>query len=165
MHATWLLALVLVAAPADKPSMAVAGHVRAAANAVSLLQRTAAGSATVRELMARLEASDVIVYVELSSSPQIGAARTKLVTSTPAARFLRIGISTSMTPLDMAALVAHELQHAVEIAERDDVRDDEGMRRLYARIGHQHGVDRYETDAAAQAERRARDELQRIPHP
>ncbi len=165
MHATWMLALLLVAAPADKPTTAVPGRVRAAANAVSLLQRTAAGSATVRELMARLEATDVIVYVELTGSPQIGSARTKLVTSTPAARFLRIGISTRMAPLDMSALIAHELQHAVEIAERDDVRDDEGVRRLYARIGHQHGVDRYETDAAAQAERRARSELRRIPNP
>lgn len=159
MHAHAIALLLLAASGADKPPVASSSHVRAAQSAARLLEETAARSATVRELMAKLAASDVIVYVELTPSPQVPLARTKLVIATAAARFLRIGINMAVPPVDAPALVAHELQHAVEIAECADARDDDGVRRLYVRIGHQHGVDNYETDAARAVERRVAQEL------
>jgi hypothetical protein len=160
MHAVWPIVLLLLGAPAaDKPSVAPTPRVRATGAAVSLLEQTRARSATVRDLLARLADTDVIVYIEVTTSPQVATARTKLVTATPSARFLRIGVSSTMPPPDLPSLVAHELQHALEIAERPDVRDDEGVRRLYARIGHQGGHDQYETDAARIVERRVRREL------
>ena len=161
MH-TWTFALMLLAASAaDKPTVAVPPHVRAEESAARLLAATTARSATVRDLVRRITATDVIVYVEMTASPQIPTARTKLVTATPGARFLRIGINNASPSFDWPALVAHELQHAVEIAEHPDVRDDEGMRRLYARIGNQHGIDSYETVAAQQVERQVRVEMRR----
>ena len=161
MHTAWLIVLLLLAEPADKPTIAVPSRVRATAAAAKSLAAAASQSPTVRDLLARLSATDAIVYIELTISPQIPSARTKLVTATPAARFLRIGVNSALPPSETPALIAHELQHAVEIAEREDVRDDEGVRRLYARIGHRHGLDNYETDAARDVERRVRDEMRR----
>jgi hypothetical protein len=162
MHGVWPILVAFMTGPSgDRPAVAVLPHVRAAANALTLLDDAATRSATVRELIARLEATDVIVYVEVTPSPQIHLARTKLVTAVAGARFLRIGLKSALPPYDVTPLIAHELQHAIEIAEQPDVRDENAVRRLYARIGHQHGTDSYETDAAKQVERRVRDEIRR----
>lgn len=165
MHAVWPIVVALLTGPwADRPAVVPAAHVRAAANAMTLLDEATARSATVRELIGRLNATDAIVYVEVTASPQISLARTKLVTATAGARFLRIGLQGSVSPFDQTPLIAHELQHALEIAEQADVRDDNAVRRLYARIGHQHGQDSYETDAARRIERAVRNELRgRLP--
>jgi hypothetical protein len=160
MHALWPVAFLwLAVSGADKPAVATFASVRASGGAATLLMDTAARSAIVRDLIARIAATDVIVYVEVTPSPQVATARTKLVTATATARFLRIGVSSATPPIDAPALLAHELQHAVEIAEHAEVRTDEGMRQLYAAIGHTHGADRYESDAARQVERLVRSEL------
>ena len=135
-------------------------RVRAAAPLMrSIIADTAVRSVTVRALLARIAFTDVIVYVELTPSPQIPIARTKLVTTAGGVRFLRIGIN-AMTPFaDVGPLLAHELQHAVEIAEAREVTDDDGVRRLYERIGRAGGSDRYETDAALKVQWSVRGEL------
>ncbi len=46
------------------------------------------------------------------------------------------------------AWLAHELQHALEVAAATEVRDVEGLRRLFARIGTDLGNGQFETDAA-----------------
>ena len=151
----FVVALLLASAGTPPPAVpdAVEPHVRAvSARMRRLIDETAARSSIVRELVARLGCSDVIVYVELTASPQIPRARTTLVAATPAVRFLRIGISSSITPNELPALLGHELQHAVEIAERGEVRDDEGLRRLYLEIGRQGSGDSFETDAALDVE-------------
>jgi hypothetical protein len=164
MSIAWIIALLLSSeAGADKPPVAIAAHVRAAASAGRIVEDASRRSPTIRDLVERLAATDVIVYVEIVPLRDVPTARTKLVTATPAARFLRIGINNAVPPMDIVPLLAHELQHVVEIAEQTDVRDDAGVRRLYRRIGHQHGVDSYETDAAAHIERIVRTELQRPP--
>ena len=124
-----------------------------------LIEDTATRSPTVRNLIARIASTDVIVYVEMTGSPRVPTARTKLVTTVPGARFIRIGINTAVTPSDRAPLLAHELQHVKEIAERADVRDQTAMRRLYARIGRASGEDAFETDAARTVEWTVRGEL------
>ena len=71
-----------------------------------------------------------------------------------------------MPPWDRLPLLGHELQHAVEIAGDAGARDDEGVRRLYQRVGFSGGVDKYETMAARDIERRIRLELARgVPRP
>jgi hypothetical protein len=158
MHAAWMIALLLTGEAADKPAVPPPARVRAADNARRVLADATAQSRTIRDLCDRLDASDVIVYVEMTGSPQVPIARTKLVTSTAAARFLRIAISNTTSPFDVAPLLAHELQHAVEIAEHEEVRDDAGLRRLYAAIGREAAADEFETDAARQVERTVRAE-------
>jgi hypothetical protein len=155
-----VLALLLAgsgeSAAADPP----VPRVRAAsAQMRAVIDDTASRSPVVRDLLARLACTDVIVYVEFTASPQIPVARTKLVTTVPGARFLRIGINRRVSGPDVGAMLAHELQHALEIAEQDEVRDDEGVRRLFERIGRAVGVDRFETAAAIRVESVARTEL------
>ena len=162
MHAVWPIVLMLVTGPSgDRPAVASLPRVRAAENAVKVLEDAAKQSPTVRSLIDRLAATDVIVYIEFTPAPQVTLARTKLVTATASVRFLRIGIHRAVLPPDLIPLIGHELQHALEIAQHADVRDEEGIRRLYALIGHQHGIDRYETDAARKIERVVREELRR----
>jgi hypothetical protein len=157
-----VFALLLSGATDPDPDRGRGARVRGLGSFVrSLIADTAARSATVRDLLARLTGSDVIVYVEMTGTPEIPTARTKLVTTAPGVRFLRIGISLTVPFNDLAPLLAHELQHAVEIAEHRDVTDDEGVRRLYDRIGRALGRDRFETDAAHDVERAVRAELRR----
>jgi hypothetical protein len=135
-------------------------HVRGATSDVQfLVDETARRSSTVRELLARLAATDAIVYVEITPSPQIPRARTKLVTAVAGARFMRIGINSGVASGDRGPLLAHELQHAVEIAERNGIRNDGSVRELYLRIGRRQGADAFETDAARDVEWTVRSEL------
>jgi hypothetical protein len=164
MQALWAIAfgVVLSGAPDPDPAGTLAPRVRAAAPFVrALIADTAARSATVRDLIARLGWTDAIVYVELTASSRIQTARTKLVTSAPGVRFIRIGINAAVPFADVAPLLAHELQHAVEIAEHAEVTDDDGLRRLYERIGRTSGGDRFETEAAREVEWIVRGELRR----
>jgi hypothetical protein len=94
-----------------------------------------ARSAIARSLAAEIEASDLIVYVELTARVPRGRAATRMVATTGTARYLRVVLGMMTHPSDRGALLAHELQHAVEIARARDVRDDDGLRRLYAAIG------------------------------
>lgn len=156
-----LLVLVVVAfargAAAGPP---VSARVRAATPAAQMLLDTAiAQSAIVVDLASAIEHTDLVVYIELTGSTEIPRARTKLVAATPAARFLRISINTFADPWSHVALLAHELQHALEIARSADVRDDEGIRRLYGAIGVFGGPDQFETAEAREIERRVRAEL------
>jgi hypothetical protein len=158
----WPLAAVLLLPPADATRAVAIPHVRGADERMTMMIADAhARSPLVRDLVARLACSDIIVYVEITASPLVPRARTKLVAASAEARFLRIGINAGVPKEELAVLLAHELQHAVEIAERDDVRDEAAVRRLYLTIGRRHGPDAFETEAAREAARVARHELRR----
>jgi len=156
----WLAAVGLTLADSGDPGPFLGGSLRpVTAEMRWIIEDTAARSATTRALIARLGYTDTIVYVERTASPLIPTARTKLVTAVPGARFIRIGISATASFVDLGPFLAHELQHAVEIAERADVRDDNAVRDLYLKIGRARGGDRYETEAARDVEWLVRSEL------
>jgi len=164
MQTLWpiVFALLLTGAPDPDPPDPVTSRVRGLGSfVVSLIDETAARSATTRDLLTRLACTDVIVYIEMTGNPEIPTARTKLVVAAPGVRFLRIGISLMVPYNDLAPLLAHELQHAVEIAEHSEVIDDADVRRLYDRIGRTLGRDRWESNAALDVERTVRAELRR----
>ena len=153
----WTLLVVLLSMPASPADTAT--HLRAASPVIrALIDDATVRSAIVNQLIAQLQNSDTIVYVELTGSPEIRRARTKLVTTSGDTRFLRISINVLVPPMDRLPLLAHELQHATEIAAAIDARDDDGVRRLYQRIGTAGVMDRYETTAASEVERRVRAE-------
>ena len=164
----WMLLTALLCGPCSTgPTRPTTPHVRPASPAAhALLTEAVAKSALVNTLIERIEASDVFIYVEITNSPDILLARTRLVAAAPGVRFLRITLNAHVPPWDRLPLLGHELQHAVEIAGDDNVRDDEGIRRLYRRVGFAGGIDKYETDAARDVERRIRLELARaMPRP
>jgi hypothetical protein len=142
----------------DPPCDAVP-HLRAMSPVVrSLIDQATVSSPIVNRLISQLQQSDTIVYVELTGSPEISRARTTLAAAAGDVRFLRISINVLIPPIDRVPLLAHELQHATEIAAAIEARDDMGIRQLYRRIGLGGATDRYETRAATEVERRVRAE-------
>jgi hypothetical protein len=118
-------------------------------------------SATFAELVLAIDRSDVIVYIETARGLPSSLAGRMLIAAGPAGqRYLRIQISAAPRANELISLVGHELQHALEVAESPDVRDEKSLIALYQAIGHGgRGQHRYDTIAARNAGRRVRMEL------
>jgi hypothetical protein len=93
-------------------------------------------SPTLRRLVDRLEASDVVVYVTFDRSPAPRTAgHIAFVTSVPGRRYLQISVDRRNGPCPLIAILGHELQHAVEIADEPAVTGEAELAALYRRIG------------------------------
>ena len=115
-------------------------------------------SAITRQLVASLERSNVIVHIQSSRELPAGiGGMTRFVVSRGGYRYLRITISETLTVEARVAILAHELQHACEIAESraDDVA---GLRELFGLQGHRDGA-YYDTPAAIRVQRSVLGEL------
>ena len=136
-------------------------HVRAMQpDGEKLLALGLATSTTFRGLVDRLEHSDVIVYVDVQSDmPQSLGGSLQFLARSATDRFVRIRINRNSSHLWQTALLGHELQHAVEVANSPDVESTSGLRALYRRIGVRTGVDAFDSMAAQQAGYAVRAEL------
>jgi hypothetical protein len=128
-------ALALIAT--DAASIATAAHHVRALNpgAQRVIDDGVTYSPSVRALIERLEGSDVIVYVQEARAP-IGSMHGSLtfVSNTGMARYLLIRLF-GRSRMQQVSILGHELQHAVEIAERPDIVDEVSLMRAYARFG------------------------------
>jgi hypothetical protein len=125
-----------------------------------LIENTVDRSPTARKIADAIEASDLIVYVQLTVDLPAGRAATRLVAATDEARYLRVVIGALTHPADRGALLAHELQHVLEISEERAVRDVASLRRLYERIGEdRHARFSFETAEAREVASRVRREM------
>ncbi len=117
--------------------------------AAQLLDEARRLSPTVRRLLAELERSDLIVYLQVQPGRLVHTGTTAVLGSGVAVRYVKVDIYLYFVS-DSIPWLAHELQHAVEIASAPDVRDADGVIRLYKRIGDpgQHGLHSFETVAA-----------------
>lgn len=123
------------------------------------LARAIDGSMTVRTLVTRLDASNVIVHIESSRVLPLGiGGMTRFVTTRGGFRYLRITIGTDLPDRARAAILGHELQHACEVAE-SKASDAESLRGVFEHKGYGNGG-YFETAAAIQTERSVRLELQ-----
>ena len=130
----------------------------------TLLSAGMAGSATFRDLVRRVEASDVIVYVEVRRGLRAGTgASTSFVAASATHRYLRVRLSADLTRDVQVALLGHELQHVVEVAGAPGVRSPETLRDFYRRSGLRTGPDSYDSVAARQAGYQVRAELRQQP--
>ena len=94
-------------------------------------------SATLRALAARITQSDVVVYVMCDGDPRSGiAGRTTFQSAAGGLRYLVVRLVTLRSRAQQIAILAHELQHAVEVAETPAIVDSESLAREYLRIGH-----------------------------
>jgi hypothetical protein len=162
------LALLVAIALSLGASMAFPGRWSTIRNVRSTQERTlqildagAERSPTIARLLATLEQSDVIVYVQTvpDLAPSIHG-RMMLMNAGGGRRYVRIDIRQSLAPREMLAIIGHELQHAVEIARARDVRDDHSMIELYRRIGvNRDARSHFETRAARAAGYQVRSEL------
>jgi hypothetical protein len=132
----------------------------------ALLQQGLLRSASLRRLAERLEAGDVIVYIEMQ--PRLGTRLAGTVTWMGRAggfRYVRASINTHLQ-LDMAiASVAHELEHATEILDAGAVVSEAALASLYRRIGirDQDDTHAWDTEAAMATGFRVRRELRDAP--
>jgi len=125
-----------------------------------LLKRGFRGSPSFAALVTRLQRSDVYVYVE--EVPRLPGALEGRMMMLPRAhqhRYIRIQIALRGDNEDSVAVLGHELQHAVEVAEAEDVFDQDALAKLYQRIGVRGGEHVYDTVAAQQMGRTVRREL------
>lgn len=128
-------ALALIGADAA-PAAAGSSHVRPMSPlARGVIEDGVTYSPSFRALVDRLDASDVIVYVEEVRAP-IGSMHGSLtfVSNAGSARYLFIRLF-GRSRLEKVAVLGHELQHAVEIAERPDLVDATSLMQAYARLG------------------------------
>jgi hypothetical protein len=137
----------MVVAPALLAVLAAAGQVRAQAldppaavhvrpassRAAALLAEGRARSATFRQLVQALERSDVFVWVETGFLGVHG--RVLFAGTCQAGRLLRIRVNGLEADEHLVAWLAHELQHAVEIASAPEVDSAAALRRFYEQHG------------------------------
>jgi len=121
-------------------------------------------SATFRVLVERIEQSDVIVYLMCQRfSTTTLRGRTRFAAAASDARYVRVDIQCYDLFESVASIVAHELQHVVEIASSPQVVDERSLARLYSRIGFRNCVgergEQFETAAAEHIGDRVRGEL------
>jgi len=127
-----------------------------------------AGSPTFRSLVERIEESDVVVYLQTDPYGMPGlAGRLSFLSVVRDTRYLVIRLTPLRSAVQQLAMMGHELQHAVEVADQPAIVDAESMYREYLRIGYLNGsigsgvgVD---TKAAMEAGGRISDELRDAP--
>jgi hypothetical protein len=160
-----VLALVLSLA-LTKQSAAQAGpHLRVLDHVLkAVLDRGLAQSPTLQKLVAEVEATRILVFVECSIWLPSGiGGRMNFVTSANNFRFVRIAIDCTLSDRWQTVLLAHELEHALEIGRHPDVVDVEAMESLYEEIGYPTSIDRgtrhFETEAAIDVQRAVDREL------
>ncbi|MGE0463364.1 MAG: hypothetical protein AB7Q16_18535 [Vicinamibacterales bacterium] len=123
-------------------------------------------SGQFRQLVAELDASDVIVHVVTTHEMPAGIkGTTRFVALIEDVRYVRVHLASSLTPKLRAAMLAHELQHACELA-RSGAASHEAVRALYLAIGMpgRDLQDVFETSEAEQAGRTTWFELGRGLH-
>ena len=167
LFASLVLSTALAITPAIAPLTESAAldspyrHVRSQDREVRhLLKRGFKYSYTFRQLMSRLQESDVIVYIEYTPNlPASLDGRMMMLPVSHGQRYVRIQVALRGAPDESIATLGHELQHAIEVAEETAVRDQTGMTALYERIGVRGGLHVYDTLAAQEVGRTVRREL------
>lgn len=116
-------------------------------------------SPTFRQLVRRIEGSDVIVYIEARHDLRIGGASMRFLAKSASDRFVRIQLNAGHNNPTLVAILGHELQHAVEVAEHPDVESAEDLRSFYRQSGVRTGPDSFDSEAARHAGYVVRDEI------
>jgi len=145
--------------PATIEPVARDPHVRVEAPRLrQIVDAASIASPTLRALIAHIESSDVVAYVScdmrlLSRT----AGRLSFVGSAAGTRYVQIQVGYIGASTRQAALIGHELQHAVEVADSPAMIDTTTFDREYARIGFLNAYTRedggrsYETTRAIRA--------------
>ena len=152
-HAVFATSLTLsMDAAADVP------HVRALdPQTATVLADGMARSAEFRRLVDRIESLDGIVFIRAGVDPRrsrdrLGGFLSQQVTCVRGFRLLHIVVAPQSRGRAPAVL-AHELQHAVELLEEPRACIDADVEALFARIGFQVRAGVVETEAAVRIEK------------
>jgi len=138
-----------------------------------MLRFGSAKSAHFRELVQMLEASNVIVYVEVRQDAEfpVGGGLT-FIGETHGIRWVRATVDsgtmnyarTCQDIVRLTAILGHELQHALEASQAPAMHDEAGFARYFRSIGvDEPGI--LDTMAARHAGSRIADELRGMARP
>jgi hypothetical protein len=117
---------------------------------VAALAEAAARSATFRSIVAKIEETDGIVYIERGRCRHgVAACLSLLVHSGGGYRMLRILVDGVDNLASLVATMAHELRHALELLSEPAVRTTAAAYNFYLREAPT-SRDVFETDAAIQ---------------
>lgn len=104
----------------------------------SALTLAASHSPTFQALLDRLRASDLIVYVRTRYElPQAMHGQLTFMGAGGERRYLLVNVAWGLMDDHLITTLAHELQHAVEVAERPDIVDSLSLGRAYESFGMQ----------------------------
>lgn len=160
------MAIVLMLAAVLVANGDTACHVRSSdAQVARLIQAGLEQSQTFRRLVEALDASDVIVYVKPKVGREaLGGYLAHNVLNGGPYRYLRVAIAMRGSEARLISVLAHELQHALEVAQHVSARDAEDVQKLFARLAVSQGCaigNCFETDAARDVEEAVLTELKR----
>ena len=103
----------------------------------TLLNEGLRTSPTLRALVERLQASDVVVYLRCDGEFLSNTdGRLTFLSSAGGYRYVVVRMARLASRVRQIAIMAHELRHAVEIADAPDVVDGPSLVRAYQRIGY-----------------------------
>jgi hypothetical protein len=128
----------------------------------TLLDEGMRRSPTLRALVARLQASDVVVYLRCDG-PIGPDGRLTFVSSAGGYRYVVVRMAR-FRRAQQIAIMAHELRHAVEIADTPEIVDGPSLVREYRRMGYENTASAlpgvaFDTQAAVDAGRQVLKEL------
>ena len=129
----------------------------------ALLDEGLRHSPSLRALVARLAAADVVVYLECGRLPARLDGQLTFVSAAGGLRYVLVQLAWDRPTARKIATLGHELQHAVEIAERPSIVDRASLAHAYNGFGfvrHPAGHARsFDTVAAVDAGRQVWREL------
>jgi len=128
-------------------------HVRATEPMIrTLIEEGMTRSATFRRLVETLDQSDVIVYIDPKITREtLGGYLSHDVLSAGGRRYLHIAVVLRAGDIRLVSLIAHELQHAVEVSQDANARDAKSVAQMFGRLASTRGCgisDCEETEAA-----------------
>lgn len=141
------------------------------ARLAELLRTGIAHSDTFNRLVARLEQSNVVAYVDCAAPIEfvqraVPPGRLVFVAYVEGIRYLAVRLDCRPNDARQLAALAHELQHAVEVADAPEVQDRLAMASLYRSIGftarYTGSSEAFETSAAQAAGDATSDELAKV---
>jgi hypothetical protein len=121
----------------EQPGWPSDSHVRSSEDRLlNLLRNGVARSPTLRELIGVLNRSDVIVYIESRGRMRTGlsAFLVHQIVTAGNHRYLKVAVNRELARDHLTVVIAHELQHAREVAEAADVRSSADMGALFKRL-------------------------------
>lgn len=150
-----------LAEPAGPTADPVGPRVRGATPKMArLIQDGIRRSATFSALVSALNRTSVIVYVQETRDLPSGVdGQLAVTTGKGPQRYLRAQVTSGLGTAETIAVVAHELQHAIEVAAHAEVRDSRSLAQLYRRIGIEAHRGGYDTVAARVTGWRVRTEV------
>lgn len=156
--------MLTVAVSADaRSSTTTDPHLRPAEPSANALVADALDRSTViRDLAAQLDRTDVVAYVRIARHVDSGRPSSiHFLGRSPYSRYMVILVDEALTPDRQIALIGHELQHAVDMADADWITDSLRMDQYFTLCGWklsypEHG---FETLSALRTERRVGQEL------